>query len=95
FAPLLTHSSFSHLSSIVAIPLSPFFLSELEERCNNLWLATASDPRVNKVNRAAGVLDNFAEGEKYAENFLRKFERNREPEIMPSLNRIFTDPSRN
>ncbi|CAL0305063.1 unnamed protein product [Lupinus luteus] len=51
--------------------------------------------RVNKENRAAGVLDNFAEGEKYSEHFVRKFARNREPEVMPSLNRFFTDPNRN
>lgn len=48
--------------------------------------------RVNKQGRAAGVLENFAEGEKYAEHTLRKFVRNRAPEIMPSLNSFFTDP---
>ncbi|TXG50344.1 hypothetical protein EZV62_022868 [Acer yangbiense] len=47
---------------------------------------------VNKENRAAGVLDNFAEGEKYSEHFLRKYVRNRTPEIMPSINSFFTDP---
>lgn len=51
--------------------------------------------RVTKQNRAAGVLDNFAEGEKYAEHSLRKFVRNKKPEIMPSLNSFFTDPQRN
>lgn len=48
--------------------------------------------RVNKENRAAGVLDNFAEGEKYAEHSLRKFVRNKDPEIMPSINSFFADP---
>ncbi|KAL8233976.1 hypothetical protein R6Q59_020076 [Mikania micrantha] len=48
--------------------------------------------RVNKENRAAGVLDNFAEGEKYAEHSLRKFVRNKSPEIMPNLNSFFADP---
>nr|AGC24177.1 unknown [Rehmannia glutinosa] len=48
--------------------------------------------RVTKENRAAGVLDDFAEGEKYAEHALRKYVRNRSPEIMPSLNSFFTDP---
>ncbi|KAL8171573.1 hypothetical protein V2J09_023377 [Rumex salicifolius] len=48
--------------------------------------------RVNKQNRAAGVLDNHAEGEKYSEHFLRKFVRNRSPEIMPSINSFFADP---
>ncbi|QCE13843.1 uncharacterized protein LOC114164105 [Vigna unguiculata] len=51
--------------------------------------------RVNKEGRKAGVLENFAEGEKYTEHFLRKYVRNRSPEIMPSLNNFFADPSRN
>lgn len=50
--------------------------------------------RVNKENRAAGVLDNFSEGEKYAEHGLRKYVRGRAPEIMPSLNSFFTSPNR-
>ncbi|MCH92735.1 B12D-like protein, partial [Trifolium medium] len=50
---------------------------------------------VNKQTRAAGVLENFAEGEKYTEHLLRKFSRNRSPEIMPGINSFFTDPSRN
>ncbi|KAL5987798.1 hypothetical protein ACLOJK_035552 [Asimina triloba] len=48
--------------------------------------------RVNKENRAAGILENFAEGERYAEHGLRKFVRNKSPEIMPSINGFFTDP---
>ncbi|XP_057522309.1 uncharacterized protein LOC130802355 [Amaranthus tricolor] len=48
--------------------------------------------RVNKESRAAGVLENFAEGEKYAEHSLRKFVRSKSPEIMPSLNRFFSEP---
>ncbi|KAM0033600.1 putative NADH-ubiquinone reductase complex 1 MLRQ subunit [Helianthus debilis subsp. tardiflorus] len=48
--------------------------------------------RVTKENRAAGVLDNFAEGERYAEHSLRKFVRNKSPEIMPNLNSFFADP---
>ncbi|KAM0979641.1 hypothetical protein ACFX2C_015462 [Malus domestica] len=51
--------------------------------------------RVSKEGRAAGVLDNHAEGEKYKENFLRKFVRNRAPEIMPAINGFFTDPKNN
>ncbi|KAI9086404.1 hypothetical protein K1719_031488 [Acacia pycnantha] len=50
--------------------------------------------RVNKEGRAAGVLENFAEGEKYSEHFLRKYVRNRAPEIMPSINSYFTDSNR-
>ncbi|MFS7970692.1 putative NADH-ubiquinone reductase complex 1 MLRQ subunit [Helianthus anomalus] len=48
--------------------------------------------RVTKENRAAGVLDNFAEGERYAEHSLRKFVRNKSPEIMPNVNSFFADP---
>ncbi|ERN18379.1 hypothetical protein AMTRI_Chr10g229720 [Amborella trichopoda] len=48
--------------------------------------------RVNKEARAAGILENFTEGERYAEHSLRKFVRNRSPEIMPSINGYFTDP---
>ncbi|XP_073317716.1 uncharacterized protein [Primulina huaijiensis] len=50
--------------------------------------------RVNKAGRAAGVLENFTEGEKYCEHALRKFVRNRRPEIMPSINSFFTDPQK-
>ena len=48
--------------------------------------------RVSKEGRAAGVLENYAEGEKYAEHGLRKFLRTRAPEIMPSINRFFANP---
>ncbi|XP_051117003.1 uncharacterized protein LOC127241824 [Andrographis paniculata] len=48
--------------------------------------------RVNKQGRAAGVLENFEEGHKYADHALRKFVRNRRPEIMPSINSFFSDP---
>ncbi|KAL5725308.1 hypothetical protein ACHQM5_008465 [Ranunculus cassubicifolius] len=48
--------------------------------------------RVNKENRAAGILENFKEGEKYTQHSLRKFVRGRSPEIMPGVNSFFTDP---
>ncbi|XP_060193767.1 uncharacterized protein LOC132623083 [Lycium barbarum] len=48
--------------------------------------------RVTKENRTAGVLDNFSEGEKYSEHALRKFVRNKSPEIMPAINGFFSDP---
>lgn len=51
--------------------------------------------RVTKENRAAGVLENFAEGEKYAQHFVRRYVRNKAPEIMPSINSFFTEPNRN
>ncbi|OAY56949.1 uncharacterized protein LOC110609431 [Manihot esculenta] len=47
--------------------------------------------RINKSHRLAGVLDNEEEGEKYAQHGLRKFLRTRRPEIMPAINRFFTD----
>ncbi|KAI4343790.1 hypothetical protein L6164_011099 [Bauhinia variegata] len=50
--------------------------------------------RVSKEGRAAGVLENYAEGEKYAEHGLRKYLRNKTPEIMPSINSFFADPNR-
>ncbi|CAL9152540.1 unnamed protein product [Musa hybrid cultivar] len=50
--------------------------------------------RINKEGRAAGVLENYAEGEKYAEHSLRRFVRNRNPEIMPAINSFFTNPSK-
>ncbi|KAJ6430330.1 hypothetical protein OIU84_021684 [Salix udensis] len=52
-------------------------------------ISSNPDVRVTKENRAAGVLDNFKEGEKYAEHGLRKFVRNKTPQIMPSINDIY------
>lgn len=49
--------------------------------------------RVTKENRAAGVLDNFEEGEKYAQHGVRKFLRTQTPEIMPKLNKFFSNPN--
>ncbi|KAK9120000.1 hypothetical protein Scep_018093 [Stephania cephalantha] len=54
---------------------------------------TNPEVRVTKEKRAAGVLDNFAEGERYAEHGFRKFIRNRAPEVMPSINKFFSDPN--
>lgn len=48
--------------------------------------------RVSKEKRIAGVLENYAEGEAYAEHRFRKFLRNRPPQVMPSLNNFFSDP---
>ncbi|KAK2384080.1 hypothetical protein P8452_39043 [Trifolium repens] len=56
----------------------------------NIW--TNPEVRVNKENRSAGVLENYAEGEAYAEHKLRKFLRNRPSEVMPSVNKFFSDP---
>ncbi|KAF5205919.1 Pre-mrna-processing-splicing factor 8a [Thalictrum thalictroides] len=40
-----------------------------------LWRNIRTNPevRVSKEKRAAGVLDNFAEGERYKEHFVRKY----------------------
>ncbi|XP_022955974.1 uncharacterized protein LOC111457808 [Cucurbita moschata] len=48
------------------------------------------DVRVNKEHRRMGVLENEEEGEKYAEHSLRRFLRTRPPEIMPAINRFFS-----
>ncbi|QCE13121.1 uncharacterized protein LOC114162964 [Vigna unguiculata] len=56
-------------------------------------ITTNPEVRVTKSNRAAGVLDNFEEGEKYSQHGLRKYVRGRTPQIMPSVNNFFSDPS--
>ncbi|KAI3975137.1 hypothetical protein MKX01_038465 [Papaver californicum] len=55
-------------------------------------ITTNPEVRVTKEKRAAGILENFEEGEKYAEHGLRRFVRGRRPEIMPSFNSFFADP---
>ncbi|KAF6145505.1 hypothetical protein GIB67_041049 [Kingdonia uniflora] len=55
-------------------------------------ITTNPEVRVSKENRAAGILENFAEGEKYSQHFVRKFIRGQSSEIMPSINSFFTDP---
>ncbi|TYI68136.1 hypothetical protein E1A91_D08G068300v1 [Gossypium mustelinum] len=37
------------------------------------------------------VLENYEEGEKYAEHGLRKFLRTRPPEVMPAINHFFSE----
>ncbi|KAK8959048.1 hypothetical protein KSP40_PGU011019 [Platanthera guangdongensis] len=56
-------------------------------------ITTNPEVRVLKEKRAAGVLDNHAEGEKYAQHALRKYVRNRTPQIMPSVNNFFSEPN--
>ncbi|XP_010249439.1 PREDICTED: uncharacterized protein LOC104591985 [Nelumbo nucifera] len=50
------------------------------------------DVRVNKQKRSEGVFDNFEEGKNYKEHSIRKFLRNRPPEVMPSVNKFFSEP---
>ncbi|XP_010257978.1 PREDICTED: uncharacterized protein LOC104597899 [Nelumbo nucifera] len=52
------------------------------------------DVRVNKDHRKTAVLENYEEGEKYAEHGLRKFLRTRPPEIMPTINHFFSTDSK-
>ncbi|XWS34624.1 hypothetical protein CRYUN_Cryun21dG0053800 [Craigia yunnanensis] len=56
-------------------------------------ISTNPEVRVTKENRAAGILQNFEEGERYAEHGLRKFVRRKQPQIMPSINNFFSDPN--
>ncbi|KAL2528674.1 Uncharacterized protein Fot_21275 [Forsythia ovata] len=46
---------------------------------------------INKAHRTTAVLENQEEGEKYAQHSLRKFLRTRPPEVMPTINRFFSD----
>lgn len=48
--------------------------------------------RVTKENRAAGILENFDEGQRYSQHGFRKFIDGKSPEIMPSVNSFFADP---
>ncbi|KAL7101066.1 hypothetical protein ABFS83_08G033600 [Erythranthe nasuta] len=49
------------------------------------------DVRINKAHRTTAVLENEEEGWKYREHNLRKFLRTRPPEVMPSVNRFFSE----
>ncbi|KAF8399644.1 hypothetical protein HHK36_015513 [Tetracentron sinense] len=48
------------------------------------------DVRINKAHRSTAVLENEEEGEKYSQHSLRKFLRQRQPEIMPAINDFFS-----
>ncbi|EOY00820.1 hypothetical protein QUC31_014087 [Theobroma cacao] len=56
-------------------------------------ISTNPEVRVTKENRSAGILENFEEGERYAEHGLRNFVRKRPSQIMPSINNFFSDPN--
>lgn len=51
--------------------------------------------RINKAHRSMGVLENEEEGEKYAKHSLRNFLRTRPPQVMPSINRFFSNHDNN
>ncbi|XP_074287326.1 uncharacterized protein LOC141612449 [Silene latifolia] len=55
-------------------------------------ITTNPEVRVNKERRAAGILDNHAEGEQYSQHVVRKFVRTKSTEIMPGINKWFSDP---
>lgn len=46
--------------------------------------------RISKEDRAAGVLENYKEGEAYKMHGLRSFVKNHEPQIMPGVNNYFS-----
>ncbi|KAK1271454.1 hypothetical protein QJS04_geneDACA014073 [Acorus gramineus] len=56
-------------------------------------ISTNPEVRVTKANRTAGVLENFEEGERYAQHGFRKFLRTQVPEVMPSINKFFSNPN--
>ena len=56
-------------------------------------ITTNPEVRVLKEKRSAGILENFEEGEKYSQHTVRKFVRNKTPQIMPSINKFFSDPN--
>ncbi|EMS55237.1 hypothetical protein TRIUR3_19745 [Triticum urartu] len=61
--------------------------------CRLLVLAAVMVVRwVNKMGRAAGVLENHEEGRRYAEHGLRAYVQDKTPEIMPGINKFFTSP---
>ncbi|XP_074289629.1 uncharacterized protein LOC141614780 [Silene latifolia] len=49
------------------------------------------DVRINKGKRGTAVLENYEEGEKYAQHGLRNYLRNRPPQVMPTINAFFSD----
>ncbi|PNX88520.1 b12d protein [Trifolium pratense] len=85
---MLFHRDFSEatLSSFYEIMLSNRGLVSLAQ------LVGHCGPMVTKQNRAAGILDNFSEGEKYSQHFVRRFVRDKSPQIMPGINNFFSDP---
>lgn len=55
-------------------------------------LVANPDVRINKVDRAAGYLENFKEGENYHQHSLRKYVEDRPPQIFAGLNKGFSSP---
>nr|XP_024372549.1 uncharacterized protein LOC112280874 isoform X2 [Physcomitrium patens] len=53
-------------------------------------LAINPDVRITKEDRAAGVLENYKEGEAYKMHGLRAYVRQQEPQIMPGFNNYFS-----
>ncbi|XP_024366023.2 uncharacterized protein [Physcomitrium patens] len=53
-------------------------------------LAINPDVRITKEDRAAGVLENYKEGEAYKMHGLRKYLQQQEPQIMPGINNYFS-----
>ncbi|XP_020255196.1 uncharacterized protein LOC109832171 [Asparagus officinalis] len=53
------------------------------------------DVRINKAHRTMAVLENAEKGEKYSQHSFRKFLSHHRPEVMPALNRLFSDTNNN
>ncbi|KZV51618.1 hypothetical protein F511_24991 [Dorcoceras hygrometricum] len=61
----------------------------ISQLTRNLFLNP--DVRINKVHRKTAVLENQEEGESMQSHRLRRFLRTRPPEVMPAVNRFFSD----
>lgn len=59
-----------------------------EHALKPLWFC-----RVTKDNRSAGVLENYKEGEIYRKHSLRRYVADKEPQIMPTINKYFSSES--
>ncbi|KAJ7529553.1 hypothetical protein O6H91_15G057000 [Diphasiastrum complanatum] len=53
-------------------------------------LAANPDVRINKEDRAAGVLENYDEGKRYHDHAVRRYVSDAKPEIMPGINKYFS-----
>ncbi|KAF7822378.1 NADH-ubiquinone reductase complex 1 MLRQ subunit [Senna tora] len=84
--PLLAAMTF--VTSMCVFQLSRNLFLNPDVRINFVYIELC---RVNKADRSKGVLENYEEGEKYAEHGLRRFLRTRPPEVMPAINHFFRD----
>ncbi|GLJ40049.1 hypothetical protein SUGI_0819970 [Cryptomeria japonica] len=57
-------------------------------------LITNPDVKISKENCRVDVPENWEEGKRYAEHGVRKYVRERAPEIMPTINSFFDNTSK-